>query len=52
VSITTEDDIITLLVQDHHLVEQTFDEVTDAAGEQRGELFWRLCVTNAGGEVM
>jgi len=42
VSIKSEDDIITLLVQDHHTVEQTFDEITDAGVEQRGELFWRL----------
>jgi len=42
VSITTDDDIITLLVQDHHMVEQTFDEITDTGAKQRVELFWRL----------
>lgn len=40
--ITTEDDIITLLVQDHHMVEQAFEEIADAGGERRAELFWIL----------
>lgn len=41
-SIATQDDIITLLLQDHQLVAGAFEELCDAGADQRAELFRHL----------